>query len=170
MSSRISKHPPNGLRHTPYTSTAITILVLSSLPAIGALHHMKPIQVRPSNPTETERRQDNNPLIITNNGGDDNWKSITCQGVSGPSETGFMLSPGSENNPSTSADWQGRVWVGTNCSSNNDETGMANNSLGMACGIGDDNGVLNCQATVRSKTKTTFALLIAVLSLVIVAG
>ena len=127
---------------------------------------MKLIQVQPSNPTETERRQDNNRA----NCGDDNWKGITGQGGSGPSETGFMLSLGSENNPSTSADWQGRVWAGTNCSSNNDETGMANNSLGMACGTGDDNGVLNCQATVRSKTKTTFALLIAVLSLMIVAG
>lgn len=130
---------------------------------------MKLIQVRPSNPTETERRQDNNPLIITNNGGD-SWKGITGQGVSGPSETGFMLSPGSENSPSTPADWQGRVYAGTNCSSNNDEIGIANNSLGMACDTGDDNGVLNCQATVRSKTKTTFALLIAVLSLMIVAG
>jgi len=169
MPSPLSKHRSNGIRHTSYTLAAIAILILSSLPAIGALHHMKLIQIRPLNPTETEKRQDN-PLIITNNCGDDICHSITTQGGSSPSETGIILPPSSMNNLPTSADWQDHVWSHANCSSNSDGTGAVNNSLDMACDTEDSNGVLNCQVTVRSKTKTTFALLIAVLSLMIVAG
>ena len=142
------------------------MLILSNLPAIRASHYMKRIQ--PSIPAETG--QNETPLIITNNCDDDIWLGINTQDGSGPSEAGFMLSPGSRNNLSVSADWQGRVWDRTNYSFNSDGTGLANNGTGMACDTGDCNGVLNCQVTMRSKTKTTFALLIAVLSLICVAG
>lgn len=165
MPSHLSKHRPNSLRRTSYTSAAIAILILSSLPAIGALHQMKFIQVRPS-----EGKQDKNALITTNNCGDDIWHGITAQGGSGPSETGFILSPGSKNNLSSSTDKQGHVWTNTNNSSNSYGLGAANNSLGRVCGTEDGNDILNCQVTMRNKTKTTFALLIAVLSLMIVAG
>jgi hypothetical protein len=170
MPPRVSKHCPKGPRRITYSSTAVVILVLSYLPAIGALHHMKLAQVRPSNHAEIERRQDNTPFTVINNCGDDLLLGVITQGGNGPSETGFMLSPGSENNLSTSADLQGRVWAHTHCFLNSEGTGAANNSLGMACGTGDCNDLLNCQVTVRSKTKTTFALLIAVLILMLVAG
>lgn len=139
---------------------------------------MKRIQVKPS-PSTIDKRQDNTPLVITNNCGEDIYPGITTQGGSGPSQTGFQLTPGSSNNLTVSADWQGRVWGRTNCSFNSDGTGPSNNSPGKACGTGDCNGVLNCQVTVSdeegdyaagSKTKTMVALLVAVLTLMVVAG
>lgn len=141
---------------------------------------MKRIQVRP--PSALPKRQNNNnnsPLVITNNCGEDIYPGITTQAGDGPSQTGFKLSPGSTNNLTVSEDWQGRVWGRTNCSFNNGGTGPSNNSPGKACGTGDCNGVLNCQVTVsaeksdcavETKTKTTFALLVAVLNLMVVVG
>jgi hypothetical protein len=170
MPPHVSKYRPKGPRRITYSSTAIAILILSYLPAIGALHNMKLVQVRPSNPAEFERRQDNTPFTVTNNYRVDILPGIITQGGNGPSETGFMLSSGSENNLSASVDLQGLVWARTHCSLNSDGIGAAINSQGMACGTGDCNDLLNCQVTVRSKTKTTFALLIAVLILMLVAG
>lgn len=170
MAPRISKHRPSSPRYNPYTTAAIVLLILSSLPAIGAFHHIKLILIQSSNPIETKVRQNNNLLVNAKNHDEDIRHRITAQGGSDLSETSFTLSPGLGNNFSNSVNRQESVWVGTNHSSDSDETEVANNGPGIACGTGDGNGMLNCQATVRSKTKTTFALLIAVLTLMIVAG
>jgi len=139
---------------------------------------MERVNVRSSLPTiETRQEQNEIPLMITNNCADDIYPGITTQSGTGPSQTGFQLSSGSTNNLTVSADWQGRIWGRTNCSFNSDGTGPSNNSPGKACGTGDCNGVLNCQVTVSteesdqasiSRTKTTFALLVAVLSLMLI--
>lgn len=177
VSKRCSKHNTR-IRHRSYISMAL-ILVLASLPAVTTgLHHMKRIQVK-SSPSSIEKRQDNTPLVITNYCGEEIYPGITTQAGNGPSQTGFQLTPGSTNNLTVSADWQGRIWGRTNCSFNSGGTGPSNNSPGKACGTGDCNGVMNCQVTVSdeksdyaagSKTKTMFALLVAVLSLMVVAG
>jgi len=164
-----------------YVSTASIILIFASFTAVSSgLHHMKRIYGRASlSPIETRQGQNEIPLVITNNCADDIYPGITTQSGTGPSHTGFQLSSGSTNNLTVSSDWQGRIWGRTNCSFNGDGTGPSNNSPGKACGTGDCNGLLNCQVTVSteesdrasvSKTKTTFALLVAVLSLMLVTG
>jgi len=181
--SRIYKtdfHHANRRPHS-YLSILSIILIFTSFAVVSSgLHDAKLVYVRSSLPTiETRQEQNEIPLMVTNNCADDIYPGITTQSGTGPSQTGFQLSSGSTNNLTVSPDWQGRIWGRTNCSFNSDGTGPSNNSPGKACGTGDCNGILNCQVTVSteesdhtslSRTKTTFALLIAVLSLMLVTS
>lgn len=80
----------------------------------------------------------NAPLQIANWCNNDVWPGVLTQGGSGPSQNGFLLSPGSNTTLWVGSNWQGRVWGRTNCS-------FGGSGGGQACETGDCAGALNCQ-------------------------
>ena len=112
-----------------------------------ALHHMKQTPWAP-----LSKRASDVPLVVTNYCREDIYPGILTQHGSGPSQSGFLLQPGSQKSQSVSSDWQGRVWGRTNCSFNAAGTG-ASNGGGVACGTGDCGGVVGCQGTVSVDTE-----------------
>ena len=117
-------------------------LALISLPSTNGEHHMKRhVELRP-------RASTNTPLVVSNNCGEIIYPGIVTQGGTGPSSSGFQLTPGANKSQTVSADWQGRVWGRTNCSFNAEGTAQGG---GVACGTGDCGGTIACQATVSTK-------------------
>ena len=103
----------------------------------NAQHHM-------NFPVEKRQGGNNNvPLLVANWCTDDVYPGLLTQGGSGPSTTGFHLSPGSNQSLYVSSNWQGRVWGRTNCSFSSNGQGQGNN--GQACSTGDCGGALSCQ-------------------------
>lgn len=126
----------------------ITILMLL-LPSICALHHMRrdPVTWVASRATSSK------PLFVQNKCGEVIYPAILTQAGTGPSTTGFKLSPGASMSLSVSADWQGRVWGRTNCTFNSAGTGPDHsggvNGNGAACVTGDCGGTVQCQLAVH---------------------
>lgn len=122
-------------------------VLLSLVPAIDALHHMKraPLQY-------VSQRDETRPLVVSNLCKDTIWPGIVTQSGTSPTVSGFQLTTGQTMNLTVSADWQGRVWGRTNCSFNSAGTGPSSiggfNGYGQACGTGDCGGIVNCKATV----------------------
>jgi len=112
---------------------------LLALLSIGdAEHHMKrKIELRQSGNT-------NVPLMVTNSCPETIYPGILSQGGTGPSNTGFQLTSGSNQTVYVSGDWQGRVWGRTNCSFSSSGQGSGNN--GQACTTGDCGGALACKS------------------------
>lgn len=110
-----------------------SIALLALAGSSAAEHHMK---------RHVEKRQssDNTPLMVANWCPDTIWPAIDSQGGSGPSNTGFQLTTGSNQSLYVSSDWQGRVWGRTNCSFSS-----SGQSSGTACTTGDCGGLLACQ-------------------------
>jgi len=75
------------------------------------------------------------------------YPGIITQSGTGPENSGFELSPGSNKTQTVSENWQGRVWGRTNCTFN--QQGKSNGG-GKACGTGDCAGAIGCSVTVSS--------------------
>jgi hypothetical protein len=117
--------------------------ILALIPNSNGLqtHHMKQkLAVRQNSAVNT-------PLVVTNNCPDTIYPGIATQHGIAPGQTGFELTPGATVSQTVSEDWQGRIWGRTNCSFN--AQGRSNGG-GPACTTGDCNGVIPCQAAVRS--------------------
>ncbi|KAI4142345.1 MAG: hypothetical protein LQ340_007375 [Diploschistes diacapsis] len=95
------------------------------------------------------RATSSKPLFVQNKCGEVIYPAILTQAGTGPSTTGFKLSPGASMSLSVSADWQGRVWGRTNCTFNSAGTGPDHsggvNGNGAACVTGDCGGTVQCQ-------------------------
>lgn len=103
----------------------------------AAEHHMKrKVELRQNGNTNT-------PMVVSNWCSDTIWPGILTQGGTGPQNTGFQLSSGSNQTFSVSSDWQGRVWGRTNCSFNSQGQSSGN---GQACSTGDCGSVLACKS------------------------
>ena len=114
------------------------LLLATLLFAIGGLgeHHMKyHVEKRQSGSRDT-------PLLIANWCDNDIHPGLLTQGGDGPPETGFHLSPGSNQTVYVASDWQGRIWGRTNCSF--DDSGQAQGGS-TACSTGDCGGALACE-------------------------
>ena len=138
-------------RHMDFHSAILTkaLIVLSIIPGLDALHHMKQPPL-----VYVNRRSDNRPLHVTNQCPEVIYPAIGTQAGTAPEVQGFRLGQGETRKLSVSADWQGRVWGRTNCSFNADGTGPSNrggnNGGGSACTTGDCGGIVNCRGTVRA--------------------
>ena len=100
------------------------------------------------------RRNEDKPLMITNQCPEVIHPGIGTQAGTAPETHGFKLDPGETRNLTVSADWQGRVWGRTNCSFNAEGTGPSHpgglNGGGASCGTGDCGGLLSCKLSVST--------------------
>ena len=138
---------------TTTSTLSAALVLLSTLPTLDAMHHMKSPP-----PVYINRRTDNRPLQITNQCPEVIYPAIGTQAGTAPEVQGFRLDLGETRKLSVSADWQGRVWGRTNCSFNADGTGPSNtggnNGGGSACSTGDCGGIVDCRGTVRANPTT----------------
>lgn len=131
-SQHLSDNARIGLTSNMVVHRLIIVLSLAYLVQIShAVHHMK------QPPIHTVNRRDSDlPLRVTNQCQDDLWPAILTDAGNGPGTSGFHLAGGASQSFSVSADWKGRVWARTNCSTN----GIG----GAMCTTGDC-GQLQCQ-------------------------
>ena len=119
------------------------LLVVLSLPACEALHHMKRAPI-----AYVAQRGETRPLNVLNQCAEPIWAAFATQAGTGPGSGGFKLDVGQSRNQQVSPDWQGRVWGRTNCSFNAAGTGAAGSNGWGACTTGDCGGLLSCKAGV----------------------
>lgn len=89
------------------------------------------------------------PLEIYNHCPDTLWPAIFTTSGGGPSTGGFELAAGANKSLEVDANWYGRVWARTNCTSSDDA---------FICQTGSC-GVLDCAALAVSQLRRTRKLL-----------